>query len=818
MTKFKYVLFFLLLLCISFQLTAQNEIAGLSESEIESYKDKAKDQVKFLEYLLNTLGDANTSPRDKDAIVLESYKKVFRDSKVQVEDDLTENRLVLINKDVTAYLKDIDFFFQNASFDFDIQKIEAFERDKGQLSLRIELLRTLKASGLEGESILNTKTRYIETNLDQNTDELQIASIYTTKVSRDKALQQWWNTLSIGWQDIFRTKFNYTDDSLSLAQINEIVAVDTLDLSDQRLITTIEPLSILIDLKALDLSNTLVEDISPLSSLTGLRSLALEGAPVGDLNYLRYAENIEALNIAYTRINDLSALQNLQSLNDFNLQGTEILDFELLNDFIKLKKLDLSETRFNDISEISELPNLEELNLAKTNVTTLTGLSGSELRFLDISFTGISDLTPIKYFEKLQVLSINNTQIRQVAALNEIPRLQKVYADNMLVSEDLMNEFKRDNPDILLITNSEALSAWWFALPPVWKQALTPYINNKSANTLPTKEELTQLIGVDSLSFASISLEQLFPLKKFSRLNKLTLTNVGINSLEPLRGLNTLTYLNASSNKIQSANALLQLKKLKYVDLSENDLSGQDVLRLSLLKSLEKLNVNGASLTRQEVKLFLDGNDNCILRYDDDFVNNWWQQLNGKWKQVMRVQKTFSLEPDSWELHDLLAIQAIVIIDEEIDNLTPLKAFASINSLFLERVDLIDENSLSTLKSLSELTIRQMPFYKSDIIAELDGLISLTLDFSAVEDLRPFERLMQLENLSLIGTRVDKLKGLSEIYSLKYLNISSTPVKKLKRLDELTELERLVCYNTRIKERRVDDFRSIHPECEVFWY
>ena len=73
---------------------------------------KVEDQVRFLEFLLNTLGDAQSSARDKDVIIRESYLKIFRDGKVQIEDDLLADRKVVTNKDVQAYLKDIEFFIK----------------------------------------------------------------------------------------------------------------------------------------------------------------------------------------------------------------------------------------------------------------------------------------------------------------------------------------------------------------------------------------------------------------------------------------------------------------------------------------------------------------------------------------------------------------------------------------------------------------------------------------------------------------------------------------------------------------------------------
>ncbi len=76
--------------------------------------------VDFLEYSFNTLGNAKTTVRDKDVIINQSFAKIFRDGDVQIEDDLDDNRETLINKDVQAYLKDIDFFFKEVVFSLNV--------------------------------------------------------------------------------------------------------------------------------------------------------------------------------------------------------------------------------------------------------------------------------------------------------------------------------------------------------------------------------------------------------------------------------------------------------------------------------------------------------------------------------------------------------------------------------------------------------------------------------------------------------------------------------------------------------------------------
>ncbi len=322
MMSYKIIIFTALTLFFVFltnSIKAQ-KLGDYSQQQVKSYQSKAEDQVRFLGFLLNTLGNEKSSNRDKDVIIRESYKKIFKDAKVQVEDDLTENRKVLINKDITAYLKDIDFFFKQVKFDFDIKEVEPFLRENGELSFKVTLNRTLKGVGLEGESILNTKKRFIEINLNPETDELQIASIYTTKVSRDEALKEWWNSLSYGWKTIFKEKLKLSDDSVSLSQLNQIAALDSIDLSGNTFIVGIEPLTMLVDLKSINLSNTKIQDISPLSSLTEIKKLNISNTAISDISFLRYAEKMENLDISFTQITNIDDLLNLNQLKNLSLE------------------------------------------------------------------------------------------------------------------------------------------------------------------------------------------------------------------------------------------------------------------------------------------------------------------------------------------------------------------------------------------------------------------------------------------------------------------------------------------------------------------
>ena len=173
----RLTLFLLLFLPV---LVAKSQ-TSLREDEIKEYESQVNQMVQYLQSTLNFIGDPSNSAHEKDVIFKESYSKIFKDENVQVEDDLDENRGVSINKDVQAYLKDIDFFFDKAEFTFDVQSVTPQINDHGNTFFKVAMVRTLSARTITGDSISNSRNRFLEINLDIDKKELMIVSFYTTK-------------------------------------------------------------------------------------------------------------------------------------------------------------------------------------------------------------------------------------------------------------------------------------------------------------------------------------------------------------------------------------------------------------------------------------------------------------------------------------------------------------------------------------------------------------------------------------------------------------------------------------------------------------
>nr|MCU0389804.1 hypothetical protein [Thermoflexibacter sp.] len=297
----------------------------ISPADVETYKKEARSMMSFLEYACNLIGSSDSDAEEKEVIINQSYAKVFLDSKVSIEDDLDKKRDAVIHKQVQAYLKDVDFFFENVIFTFNVQDVTHFLTPENQVVFKVTMNRTLRGKTVDGDSLVNTQVRYVEINLNQAQRELKIASIYTNKLNETEELKSWWAILPQDWKNIFGSYVSLPD-TVSIAHIKNILALERIDLSSNRQISDIEPLSRLINLKEVNISNTQTNHILPLRNLSNLEILNCSNTSVSSLEALKYALNMREIYCNNTQINDLEPIRNLLKIDKLYIFNTPISD------------------------------------------------------------------------------------------------------------------------------------------------------------------------------------------------------------------------------------------------------------------------------------------------------------------------------------------------------------------------------------------------------------------------------------------------------------------------------------------------------------
>ena len=227
---------------------------------------------------------------------------------------------------------------------------------------------------------------------------------------------------------------NITD----LSDLAQMVNLEELALCNQK----IEDISGLkeLPLKKLYLSKNMITDFSVLPNLIDLDILCIMENPAEDLSPVGECISISRLNIQGMNLNDINFLKNLK-LDYLDMSNAEIKNniFEPLAEMEKLDTLcmcDINEAAAETLSKLStlkalihvgdstELENLkplkgmEELDtLAFT--TQISSLEGIEqfpsLNFLSVSFSLVTDLSPITGAESLQTIDIPMQKLKTMS-------------------------------------------------------------------------------------------------------------------------------------------------------------------------------------------------------------------------------------------------------------------------------------------------------------------------------------------------------------------------------------------------------------------
>ncbi|HYC85934.1 MAG TPA: hypothetical protein VEB86_11970 [Chryseosolibacter sp.] len=776
-------------------------------------EQQVRDIIAFLQYVLNSIGSSETPARDKDVLITESYSKIFADSKVQVEDDLDDKRTTITNKDVVAYLKDVDFFFKDVKFDFNVEKIERSVTPNGTVFYKVSLTRNISGTSSEGKAVNNTLPRYVEINLDPKEQDLKIASIYTNEFDEKETLINWWKNLSFGWRDIFTQKLGLAD-SVSFEDIKNITLIEDMDLSGDRFMQNLEPLSQLHNLKLLDVSGTQIGDLTPIRNLTELLEINLSGCPVTDLAPLRYATKLLRLNISQTRIRDLSPLEKMTVLQNLEIQETPVVDFTPLSNLKTLLHLNAQGTSFKYLAPIVSLTGLYELNLSRTLVFDLSSLSGmKDLSLLNIDSTSVADIRPLANCKALQELKANYTYISTLDALAALPLLERVYCDQTAITKKKADTFMAARPGVLIVFDSKDLIAWWQKLPVDWQKVFSKAGKIAFA---PSKEELATIPGIDSVNFSGwITITDLTPLAKLDRLRVLIASKSGIRDLSPLSQHRNIELLDISETGVNDLSPLATYEKLRVLRADKTPVEKIDPL--FPVSALEKVYVDQTTIHDITAAEFLERNPECLLVYKTVHLKRWWSNLDSEWKNVFRQQMGRDTIASRENLHRLAERKSISFADAPVRDLSILNEFVRLSDLRFSGTQITTIPALENLRNLRVLHAVNGPLSNIKALRAMTDLEELNISNTPVDELDVLIDLQRLKTVNCSGTQIKKLDVFEFHNGVETLDCSNTRISQLDKIFHLP-LKTLKCYNTKVTSREVEKFKKANPYCNVIYY
>ncbi len=832
------------------------------KKELDNYRNEATQLISFLEFTVNTIGSDEVSAKEKDVIINESYLKIFRDAEIQIEDDLDPSRDVVTNKDVQAYLKDVDFFFRNVKFSFVIDQISDGINHEGQLFFIVKMNRTMDGIGIEGDTLHSVLPRFVEINIDRENKDLKIASIYTTKLSRKEELKAWWTALPTPWKLLFGAEVPISDDYYLydvweigdstvlirghvmkdtfniMSHISNIVDKDEMNLSGTRRLYDLSPLNELTHLRKLDLSYTDITDLFPIRSLTTIEVLNCSGTKIVDLSPLKYSSSLKELYIDNTPVYNIKVLENFKRLQVLHLQNTVIDSLPAIDKLKQLRELDISYTNLISLDSIRKLTHLEYLNFSGTIVKDLAPIAGmTMMKHLEFNKTPVEDLSHLSGLTDLAAISFFTTPVASLMPLVTLVNLKDIYCDDSQVDMEAFTEFYNERPDCHVIFSTVQLEDYWESLSQPWREVIekSAQIENE-----PDTESLHRILTIREVNLSKheeiITLE---PLRMFIQLQKLNCSHTAVDDLEPVSKHRNLIFLDASYTGITDIQALEGMKKLEVVKFDNTGvedvsfLSGctrldslyfenTPVADISVLNQLPQFRIayfDGSAVTNKAFSELEFHQDSAIVVYKSKILDEWWGELPDAWQDMLSdLVNLHGGRPSREALHQLTGRETLVANRTELTDLLPVTAFVRLKKLEFSDTRIHDLRPLSQLSMLLELKCPRNPISELDPLAGVKTLVLLDVEYTQVSDLDPLAGLQALEVLKCSGTNIKKLNPLARLSNLREVEFSKTKVKSIEALEGLDNLKVVKCYNNKISPKKIQNFKASHPDVEVIYY
>ncbi|MGI6711527.1 MAG: leucine-rich repeat domain-containing protein [Bacillota bacterium] len=174
--------------------------------------------------------------------------------------------------------------------------------------------------------------------------------------------------------------------------------------------------------------------------LKKLTSLRVNGLDITSIKGISALENLQELELNNNRISDISELENLKNLRQISLNNNNITDISPLSKLNHLWHISLAGNPLQDISPLAKIerPLNEEqfqfnidLDLSRTGITDLSGLAGlKNLGTLNISDNPLKDISVMGVFTNLETLYMENTPVKDITSLSSCKKLEYLYLAN----------------------------------------------------------------------------------------------------------------------------------------------------------------------------------------------------------------------------------------------------------------------------------------------------------------------------------------------------------------------------------------------------
>ena len=477
---------------------------------------------------------------------------------LEEEEDIDETTIMPDKDELNAILKEIGLM-SNTNPEPEQKKLPEQNVDN-LITKKIEPILNVKPV----ENIAGNSTASAEKKADPVEEKKEFSTIMSLAVSRPIAVA--YDLKDRYEKEPFERLDLHANDQDLINYINEKPNAKYLDASDCQLITDYSVIGRLTDLEELDLSGLpALSDISFLNNLKNLRVLNLGATAIESLENFPVLPNLEVLNLKMNKIKNLNGIESCKNIHELVLWGCTSLDnIDTLKDFAELRALDLDSC--NTLRNINPIVNMDKLV------------------YLNLNFTRIEDLSPIKNLTNLEVFTMDLCPLalteQNLACFDNLVKMKFLGLRNRVIRN--LEHFRN-------MTEMAELE-----------------LSGNAINDLSPLENMTKL-QILNLS-TNPSLVDLSPLHKMKKLKKLIINGAKfgktitvamlIEDISVVKELESLEVLESNFNKkLKDISPLQYCQKLEEVDF--NDCFGiADITPLRFCKNLKEVYLENCTQIR----------------------------------------------------------------------------------------------------------------------------------------------------------------------------------------------------------------------------
>ena len=319
-------------------------------------------------------------------------------------------------------------------------------------------------------------------------------------------------------------------------------------------------LDLMPNIEVLGIGYTSIDDITPVYKFKKLKQLYVSRTGIKDYSFIKNIPTLEGIDFSENDIQDISFLKDYPNLKLVSAAGNNIENIDVLKNLTNLESVNLDNNKIKDISALQDLNHLRAVSLENNNITKLDALSSkNELERLFLSNNSGLELATLKN-DSLEQLTVNNTNIRDLSVVSNLPKLKKIVAnDNKITTlSHLKNAKVLESVEV----NNNKIDSLDFENSTITSLEIK---NNK----LEEINNINKLSALENLDASGNKISE-FPSNKQNKLINLTVNNNVIRTMENVNNLTALKYLTMSNNYVSTLALKEKNKTLEYLDISHN--------------------------------------------------------------------------------------------------------------------------------------------------------------------------------------------------------------------------------------------------------